>query len=476
MTTYNHEKYIAEAINSVLEQTFKDFELIIVNDGSTDKTDEIIKTFLDNLDNERIVYINQENQGISTATNNGILAAKGKYIAWFSGDDVFYPQKLEKQWNFISQHNSKIIFSLFDVIDDNSNITFDPVIDAWFIKENISREELINIFFIKGNCLNAVTAFVEKECLLDAGLFNPASIQLQDFDMWIKLIKRHEILIIMEKLVKYRVRDNNQNLSNSVNDVRTYFEMYQIYKKIFDDMPIEVFKRTFSKWLKKTNFTSSVEYELEKAFMYLNHHLLLIQTIGSEKLFNLLQDANILAIAKKEYNFSLPELYALNKKMDISNTSLLQEAQLEQERLRSWIQELTTGKNWLESQYITWKQTAEAVQAQLAKSHSWIQELIAGKDWLESQYYVWKKQAADTQIELEQSRSQLQSTQVELEQSRSQLQNTQVELEYSKSKLQQAQTEIERLQLAITMMLSSKFWKLRNLWFKLKQKIGLKVF
>ncbi len=471
MTTYNHEKYVAEAVNSVLEQTFKDFELIIVNDGSTDKTDEVIRTFLDN---ERIVYINQENQGTSTATNNGILAAKGKYIALFSGDDVFYPQKLEKQWNFISQHNSKIVFSLFDVIDDDSNIKSYPI-DAWFIQETISREEIINIFFFKGNCVNAVTAIVDKECLLDGGLFNPASIQAQDFDMWVKLIKRYKISVVTEKLVKYRIRDNNQNLSNPINHIRTFFELNQIYKTIFDNMPIEVFRKAFYNYLKKPNFTSDVEYELEKAFMYLNHELLLIQNIGSEKLFNLLQDANILAIAKKEYNFGLPELYALTKKMDIGNTILLQEARLEQERLRSWIEELTTGKNWLESQYITWKQIAEAVQAQLAKSHSQIQELIAGKDWLESQYYAWKKQAADTLNELEQSRLQLQSTQVELEQSRSQLQSTQVELKYFNLKLQQAQTEMEQLQSANAMMLSSKFWKLRNIWFKLKRTIGLKV-
>ena len=73
MATYNHEKYIAEAIQSILDQTFTDFELVIINDGSTDRTDEIIKTVKD----ARIVYIAQKNQGPSVAINNGILAARG---------------------------------------------------------------------------------------------------------------------------------------------------------------------------------------------------------------------------------------------------------------------------------------------------------------------------------------------------------------------------------------------------------------
>src|SRR5579872_7310553 len=86
LITYNHEKYIAEAIQSILDQTFTDFELIIVNDGSTDKTEEIIKSFND----KRINYIYQKNQGPSVTTNVGIMAAKGKYIAIMPGDDVCY--------------------------------------------------------------------------------------------------------------------------------------------------------------------------------------------------------------------------------------------------------------------------------------------------------------------------------------------------------------------------------------------------
>ncbi|MBC1296726.1 glycosyltransferase family 2 protein, partial [Nostoc sp. UCD122] len=97
MTTYNHDKYIGEAVESILNQTYTNFELIIVNDGSNDKTDEIIRKFRD----ERITYIYQENQGTSSAINRAILNSRGKYIAFMSGDDICYPHRLETQYNYL---------------------------------------------------------------------------------------------------------------------------------------------------------------------------------------------------------------------------------------------------------------------------------------------------------------------------------------------------------------------------------------
>src|SRR5580693_8490765 len=97
MPAYNAGKYIAEAIQSVLEQTFRGFELIIVNDGSTDNTRNIILGFSDS----RIRLIDQENLGIAAALNTGLAAAQGKYIARFDADDSCMPMRLQKQLNFL---------------------------------------------------------------------------------------------------------------------------------------------------------------------------------------------------------------------------------------------------------------------------------------------------------------------------------------------------------------------------------------
>lgn len=100
MAVYNCEKYLKEAIESILNQTFSDFEFIIVNDGSTDRTGEIVKFF----DDSRIVLIQQDNQGLSAALNSAIRIAKGKYIARADADDISWPERLKKQFEFMEKN------------------------------------------------------------------------------------------------------------------------------------------------------------------------------------------------------------------------------------------------------------------------------------------------------------------------------------------------------------------------------------
>jgi glycosyltransferase involved in cell wall biosynthesis len=354
MITYQHEKYIAEAIQSILVQTFEDFELIIVNDGSTDRTDEIIRSFQD----DRIKYIYQENQGPSAASNNGILASRGKYIALMSGDDVCYPQRLEIQYQYLNNSGKKIVFSWVDFIDDDSQLFIgEHFAQNYFNHPNRTRAEILNWFFMNGNYLCAITVLVEKEILLEFGLFNLASIQLQDFDMWIKVVKKYDIWLIEEKLVKYRIRSNGNNLSSDpANSIRSIFEGYQIYKNILDNVSIELFKSSFSEYIKHPEFQEGYEYELEKAFLYLSHSFTSSQSICTEKLFELLQNEEILSVAKSKYSFSLPELYQLTKNTDITNSkkqteieklqAQLYQTQIELERSQNTITAMESSKFW----------------------------------------------------------------------------------------------------------------------------------
>src|SRR5580692_1553381 len=100
MPAYNAGKYIGEAITSVLEQSFTDFELLIINDGSTDNTEKIIRSFKDS----RIVLINQDNKGIAAALNAGLNMARANYIARFDADDICYPDRLKIQYDFITTY------------------------------------------------------------------------------------------------------------------------------------------------------------------------------------------------------------------------------------------------------------------------------------------------------------------------------------------------------------------------------------
>lgn len=342
---YQHEKYIAEAIQSILDQTFTDFELIVVNDGSTDRTDEIIRSFQD----DRIIYIYQENQGPSAAANNGILASSAKYIALMSGDDVCYPQRLAVEYQHLHDSGNRVVFSWVDFIDDDSQ----PFVGEHFAQDFFnhpqrSRAEMLNWFFMKGNYLCAVTALVEKEILVECGLFNPVLIQQQDFEMWVEIVKKHDISLLGDKLVKYRVRSGDNNLSSDpTNSVRSIFEGYQLYRKILNNTPIELFRESFSEAIDRREIAEGDSYELAKAFIYLNHDLTLLRHIGIEKLFDLLQSERTLRFAKSKYNFGLPELYALTKDADITNSRLQTELARSQSQLYQTQVELAQAQSSL---------------------------------------------------------------------------------------------------------------------------------
>ncbi|HEY9301596.1 MAG TPA: glycosyltransferase family 2 protein, partial [Phormidium sp.] len=239
MPTYNHERFIGEAIESVLGQTLEDFELVIINDGSFDGTDAVIRTYED----KRIVYIHQNNQGPSVASNNGILRARGKYLALVSGDDVCISNRLEAQLNYALKNNTKALFSWINFIDDSSA----PVVGEnpffrGFNYPNSTRGEILRKLIFEGNYFCGTTAFIEREFFLRKGLFNPCLIQTQDLDMWIRIVKDTDLVIMPEYLLNYRVISNNGNLSSPSNTIRTSFETHQIMKTVFDDIEASLFK------------------------------------------------------------------------------------------------------------------------------------------------------------------------------------------------------------------------------------------
>src|SRR6476661_5024742 len=144
LPAYNHHQFIAAAIQSVLDQTFTDFELIIINDGSTDDTEKVVKSFTDS----RIIYLSQNNHGISHASNIGIVHSKGKYLAFFADDDVCYPNRLECQYQYLVETGHKLVFSWADLIGDDGEPLLQvlPDLQAKFRSPNRSQSEMLNHF------------------------------------------------------------------------------------------------------------------------------------------------------------------------------------------------------------------------------------------------------------------------------------------------------------------------------------------
>ena len=240
LPSYNHEKFIGEAIKSVLEQTFQDFELIIVDDGSSDRSVEIIRSFTD----ERIrLFCFAENQGAHKAGEKLLAEAKGEYVAVHHSDDVWEKTKLSQQVEFLDANPEYgACFTLVQFIDENNKTYALADGDAYkgiFEQENKSREAWLRQFFYNGNCLCHPSLLIHRNLyekynlLVENGL-----VQLPDFCIWVKLCLRENIYILQERLTYFRLkRDCPENTSadRPENHIRFPLEMYyvlQLYREI----------------------------------------------------------------------------------------------------------------------------------------------------------------------------------------------------------------------------------------------------
>jgi len=195
---YNAEKYIEEAINSVLNQTFQDFEVIVIDDGSQDSTKEKVLNYSDS----RIKYIYKENGGPSTARNAGIKNAKGEYIAFLDYDDIWMPQKLERQLaKFSLEPDLGLVYSWVQSINPDGSTRFvsEPENEGW-----VHNEIILDNFQHNGSI-----QLVKKECFEKAGYFDESLLNAQDWDMWIRLAKYYKFGVVKEILVRYRVRSDS---------------------------------------------------------------------------------------------------------------------------------------------------------------------------------------------------------------------------------------------------------------------------
>lgn len=238
LTSYNHAKYLRESIESVLHQSFSDFELIIGDDASTDESWDIIQSYTDH----RIHAYRHEISKGGGVINELVLSGKisSDYVAIHHSDDIWEPQKLEKQVAFLEKNpQTGAVFSNALIIGENGQ----PFKDrshfyySIFDQPNRDRYEWLNYFFYHGNALCHSSVLIRKQCYDDCGIYRYGLAQIGDFDMWVRLCLKYEIHIIPEKLVRFRVRSNEMNSSADRPEARIrgqfeFFEMYNNYRDI----------------------------------------------------------------------------------------------------------------------------------------------------------------------------------------------------------------------------------------------------
>lgn len=209
LPVYNGEKYLKEAVDSILSQTFTDFELLLLNDGSTDASEDIIQSYTD----ERIVYIkNEENRGLIFTLNKGIDLAKGDYIARMDADDVTVPQRLEKQLAHLEKNKTVMLFTRVKLIDAAGNRLPDWEDDA----RNTKPAQIKN-FLKKDNCLAHPTA------MSSANLFKQYRYRYnqkysEDYDLWLRLLADGYIIEkLNEPLLLHRILPTSATRFKKVN-------------------------------------------------------------------------------------------------------------------------------------------------------------------------------------------------------------------------------------------------------------------
>lgn len=204
--SYNLGKYIGEAIESVLNQTYQNYELIIVDDASSDASVDIIKTYCKK-DKRIKSYYFKENKGACEAFNYGLSKAKGKYICYMGADDVFLPDKLEIQFNFLEENPQFMaVFGLPEFIDENGNILNDI---KWINPNYKSRYEYLRHFFYYGSCLAHPSVMIRRKMYNEFGFLDNRFYQLPDFDLWIKICMKYEIFVLERIVYKNRIRGNS---------------------------------------------------------------------------------------------------------------------------------------------------------------------------------------------------------------------------------------------------------------------------
>ncbi len=168
---------VDQSIQSALDQTYANTEIIVVDDGSTDFVDKI-RPFWD-----KLTYLRKENGGTATALNHGIATATGEYIAWLSSDDLFVPEKLSKQMDFMQNNKAEISFTNYHVINQNNEIVI-PFCGRRLghMTNDIYHE------FLKYNVVNGCTVVIKKDLFKKVGEFNPKLKYTQDYEMWFRLL------------------------------------------------------------------------------------------------------------------------------------------------------------------------------------------------------------------------------------------------------------------------------------------------
>lgn len=245
MPTYNSEKYLEKSIDSILNQTFKDFEFIIIDDGSTDKTLKTIKKYKD----PRIILIqNKINKGIVYSLNKGIKLAKGKYIARMDADDISVKTRFSKQINFLENNPNISILGSWIKNFGNGNNTWKT------LKEH---EEIRSRMLFESSIAHPSVIFRKDDLLKNNFKYDKSFVHAEDFALWVKASEKVKVSNYQQILLKYRIHQEQTPKKHKLSQENSSWKIrkYQLNKlKIKPNKKQKAIHQQLSCWSKELSF------------------------------------------------------------------------------------------------------------------------------------------------------------------------------------------------------------------------------
>lgn len=316
INAYNSADVIGETLESVLNQTYKNLQIIVVDDCSTDNTAEIVKSY----DDDRIeLYTLPKNFNISNANNECLHRAKGEYIAHIDSDDIWAEDKIEKQIKFLEENPQYgACFTHATLIDKTGRIFASGELPESFLtlfdRENMTQAGFVRRFYDHSNFLCHSSVVMRMSVYEKLGDHDLTLNKLHDYDYWIRMNFICPLYIYPEKLVFYRIWHANNSTLGNAETIGHNEEYVRIAYKLVNDCPREIFLEAFSDKLQLKEYTDE-ELELEKAFvlggalhMYPDNKVL-----EMKKLDELFKDKKYVELAEEKFGFTIKDLYNLHK-------------------------------------------------------------------------------------------------------------------------------------------------------------------
>ena len=209
MSVYNAERYLEEAIDSILNQSFSDFEFVIINDGSTDRTSEILRDYTD----PRVVIIDQANRGVTQSLNKAMEMARGQYIARMDADDISLPQRFQMQVEFLENNLTVGLVGTSVIYIDEDGKT---IMEGHLPTENTRIKEAL----LSQNPFCHGSVMFRRECIRKVGGYREGFKRAQDYDLWLRIAEYYEVANLIVPLYNLRITAGSISFSHKLEQDR----------------------------------------------------------------------------------------------------------------------------------------------------------------------------------------------------------------------------------------------------------------